>query len=118
MLIQNIFLMFCGHALADFSLQTEWQALNKNRHVRDSFTPEQKRTMLVIWPWLLTAHALVHGLMVYIILQRLDLAIAETVVHWIIDFGKNERWYNFHVDQVLHLITKIVWAQIVYWGSI
>jgi len=116
MILQNIFLMICGHALADFSLQTEWQATNKNRHVRDKFTPEQQKSMLVIWPWLLTAHSLVHGLMVFLILQRLDLAIAETVVHWLIDFGKNEGWYNFHVDQVLHLLSKFVWAGVVHFA--
>jgi hypothetical protein len=116
MFIQNLFLLICGHAIGDFSLQTEWTAFNKNRHVRDKFTEVQKKTMLVIWPWLLSAHALTHGLIVFVVLNRLDLAILESAVHWFVDFGKNEGWYNFHTDQLIHLLTKLLWASVVHFG--
>jgi hypothetical protein len=35
--------------------------------------------------------------------------MAETVLHWLIDFGKCEKWYSIHVDQGLHLLCKALW---------
>jgi hypothetical protein len=103
------FLLICGHALADFGLQTEWIATNKNRHVRLSLSPEQRAKMQVIWPHLLSAHSLHHGLMVFLATQKLSLGVAETVFHWITDFGKCEKWYGFHTDQAIHVVTKVIW---------
>lgn len=103
------FLLLCGHALADFALQTEWIATNKNRHARLKLSPEMRKQSQVIWPHLLTAHALHHGLMVFLVTQRLSLGIAETVVHWITDFGKCEKWFGFHLDQTIHVATKFLW---------
>lgn len=105
-----IFLLLAGHALADFALQTEWIATNKNRHTRDRFNKNQEQKYQIIWPYLLSAHALIHGLMVYLICNNIYLALAETGIHWIIDFGKNENWYGFHTDQILHILCKFAWA--------
>ena len=107
------FLFLCGHALADFALQNEWVATNKNRHVRLSYPPEKRKNMQVIWPYLLSAHALHHGLMVFLITQRLSLGVAETVIHWISDFAKCEDWYGFHTDQVVHIGTKVIWTALI-----
>jgi hypothetical protein len=40
-------------------------------------------------------------------------ALAETVVHWLIDLGKCEKWYGIHTDQALHVACKLLW-----WGLI
>jgi len=98
-----LFYMIAGHALMDFSLQNDTMALEKNRH-RDS--PMQKS---VPWYYWLTAHALIHGGTVGYITGSIHLGIAETIIHWIIDFGKCEKWYNIHVDQFLHIACKVVW---------
>lgn len=112
------FLFLCGHALADFALQNEWIATNKNRHVRHKIAEDQRNQLQVIWPHLMTAHALHHGLMVYLISQRLSLGIAETVVHWLTDFGKCEKWYGFHMDQVLHIGAKVLWIILIAKGLV
>ncbi len=104
------FLFLCGHALADYALQNEWIATNKNRHFRDTLSAEAQKNMQVIWPHLLTAHSLHHGLLVYLISQNITLGVAETVVHWMIDFAKCERWFGFHTDQALHILSKVVWT--------
>ncbi len=107
------FMLFAGHAVGDFALQTEWLATNKNRNVRLRFPPEQRAQMEVIWPWLLSAHALIQGAMVFLVTQRLSLAIGETVVHWFLDFGKCEKWFGFNTDQFLHIATKLVWVALI-----
>lgn len=104
-----LFLMICGHAVCDFALQNEWIATNKNRHVRDKLLPEMRKQTQIIWPYLLAAHALHHGLAVFLITQKLSLGIAETALHWLTDFGKCEKWFGFHTDQLIHLLSKILW---------
>ncbi len=111
---QLLFLLFCAHALGDFALQNDFTATNKNRHVRRNYTEAQQKKMEIIWPWLMTAHAMHHGFLVYFVTQNVTVGILETVFHWVIDFGKCERWYNFHTDQFLHLGNKVVWAYLLY----
>lgn len=104
------FLMIAGHAVCDFGLQGEWMATNKNRHTRRNFPAEKLASMEIIWPHLLFAHAITHGLSVYLVSHSLKLGIFETLSHMAIDFGKCERWYGFHVDQFLHIGTKVLWV--------
>lgn len=104
-IITKLFLLLAGHALADFSLQTDWMAKYKNRNLSED-NP--------YWFYALSAHALIHGLMVYLVLQNILFAILETVFHWAIDFSKSDDMFNFHVDQILHLICKILWVCLFY----
>lgn len=115
MLAQTLFLLICGHAIADFAIQSEWVATNKNRHARKRLTADQEKKFEVIWPWLLGAHSMHHGLAVFLITQNFALGILETVVHWFIDFGKCEGYFGFHADQILHVVSKIAWIGLIYW---
>lgn len=103
-----LFLLLCGHAVADFALQTEWVALNKERP-KASGDDSARRTPMV-WPYVLTAHSLHHGLIVFLITQKLSLGLAETIVHAMSDFGKGEGRYGFHIDQWIHISSKFVWT--------
>lgn len=112
--------MLVGHAVMDFSLQTEPMARGKNRHRQPSEalmgalraggsqTPP-RASLQPSWAYWLTAHALHHGGAVALATGRLDLGLAEAVAHWGIDFGKCEGWYNIHVDQALHITCKLMW---------
>ena len=91
--------LLMGHALADFGLQSDWIAINKNRHFNK--TP-------VHWAYPLTAHALINGIVVWLITGGIYLGTLETVCHWIIDFGKCESWYGIHDDQMAHILCKVV----------
>ncbi len=115
LLTQNLFLLFCGHALCDFALQSEWVATNKNRHARDKLNAEQKKQFEVIWPWLMGAHSLHHGLAVFLFTQNLTLGLLETASHFVIDFLKCEKVFGFHLDQILHLLCKIIWVALLYY---
>jgi hypothetical protein len=113
-IVTLLFLLFCGHAIADFALQTTWIAIHKNRHSKDNLLPGEQEMEPTVWPWVLTAHSLHHGLMVYLITRSIVLGLSETIVHWVTDFGKSEKWYGFHVDQILHLVAKVVWVVLIY----
>ena len=109
------FYLLAGHALADFPLQGETIAACK---CRKSQHPAAKA---VPWYYWLSAHALVHGGLVAAIVRScgydpnlsVGLGVAETVIHWIIDYGKCARWFGIHVDQLLHVACKGVWVLLV-----
>lgn len=104
------FWLLVGHAVADYPLQAGPMATEKCRH---SHSDLQKS---VPWYYWLSAHALVHGGAVFLITGSLFLGLLETVVHWLIDFGKCEGWFGIHVDQALHVGCKVLWCVLVAYG--
>jgi hypothetical protein len=99
----KFFLLIAAHFLLDFPLQSDIVAINKNRNAKT------KMQESIPWWYFLTAHAFCHGLAVALITQSLWLALAETLLHFIIDFFKCEKYYSIHFDQSLHLMCKIAW---------
>jgi hypothetical protein len=108
-----LFFLLAGHALMDFALQSDVMAACKCRR---SNHPVQQG---VPWYYWLTAHALLHGLAVGVVIRwwgydwppAVGFALAEFVAHWLIDLAKCERLFNIHVDQALHGLCKVAW-----WG--
>jgi len=111
-MIYNLFLFLVGHAVCDYALQTDWIAKSKSRHSGPppAYDPKLHGPIQKIWPYVLSAHALIHGGAVFLITGSVFLGIAETFSHWVIDFGKCEKWYGIHTDQLLHFGCKILWA--------
>lgn len=106
--MKELFLLLIGHAFADFGLQTEWIANNKNRHnIPKGYNPKLHGKLQTIWPYVLSSHALIHAGFVYLITGNIIYAYMEFIFHWIIDFGKCEKWYGIHTDQALHILTKL-----------
>ena len=109
--LELFLLLMMGHAVADFALQTDWIAFNKSRHVTPKgYDPEKHGPLQKMWPYVLGAHALIHGAMVYLVLQNPLLAFLESVSHFAIDFGKCEKWYGIHTDQFAHFFCKVLWV--------
>ncbi|HJZ60073.1 MAG TPA: DUF3307 domain-containing protein [Gemmataceae bacterium] len=108
-----LFFLLAGHALMDFALQTDAIAACKCRRANH---PLQQA---VPWYYWLTAHALLHGLAVGTVVRwfgydwplAVGFALAEFVVHWLIDLAKCEKLFNIHIDQLLHALCKVAW-----WG--
>lgn len=113
MLIETFVLLLAGHALADFALQGEAMAKGKNRHNRT--TPPPGAKYQPSWQYWLSAHALIHGAVVYFITGLFVLLILEAVYHWLIDFFKCENYYGIHTDQALHAFCKLAWAVAFVW---
>lgn len=103
--------LIMGHALADFALQSEAMASGKNRNRPvdlSKIPPGQK--IMTVWPYWLGSHCLIHGGMVGLLTGCVGLAIAETAVHWCIDFLKCENITGIHMDQFLHFNCKVLWV--------
>src|SRR5437868_364176 len=100
------FLLVAGHALADYPLQSEFMALGKSS--RD------KPLHGVPWYYCLSAHALVHGLVVALLTGSITLGFAETILHWLIDDAKCRKYTNIHVDQALHILCKVAWTLVIF----
>lgn len=97
------FLFIAGHFVCDYPLQGEAVAIQKSRHV------DNPLAKAVPWYYWLTAHAVMHGAAVALITGSALLGLCETAAHWLIDFGKCEKWYGIHTDQALHLACKAAW---------
>lgn len=106
-LLHILFYLIAAHALFDFPLQGEAVAINKNRNLK---TELQKH---VPWFYWMGAHSLCHGLAVAVITNCVWFGLAETIAHFVIDFGKCEQKYSIHIDQALHILCKIVWVLII-----
>jgi hypothetical protein len=98
------FWLLIGHAVADYSLQTDFIAKGKNRHTAIPGLP---------WYYIMSAHALIHGGAVGVITGSLCLSLAETLLHFGIDVLKCEGKTNIHQDQIAHVVCKMVWAAVV-----
>ncbi len=109
-----LFWLLVAHALCDYPLQSEWMVRSK---VRRAVQPSSSsRRPDLIWIHVLSAHAFIHGGAVAFVTQNLGLGLAETAAHWVIDYGKGERWYGFHTDQFLHILCKMAWAGWLIWA--
>jgi len=100
------------HALLDFPLQGDAVAINKNPLAK---TELQKHVPFYYW---LGSHALVHGGGVALLTGSVRLGIAETVCHFVIDYGKCVLKYSIHVDQALHMACKVLWAVCCVYGIV
>lgn len=100
--------LLIGHALCDYPLQADFLARGKNRH--SVMTPPPGAKPQTIWPYCLTAHALIHAGFVLIITGSPLLSAAEAASHWLIDYAKCENWTGIHWDQWLHVWCKVLWV--------
>ncbi|HEX7991407.1 MAG TPA: DUF3307 domain-containing protein [Stenotrophomonas sp.] len=94
-------LLIVGHALADYPLQGEFLSRAKNR-----FSPLPG----VPWYQALAAHAVIHGGMVGCITGSILLGVFETLAHALIDDLKCGHRISYNVDQLLHVLCKLLWV--------
>ncbi len=113
-----LFALVIGHALADFPLQGDFLSHGKNRHLPPPKLADGKQPPPSTWAYLMSAHCLIHAGFVWIITGSALLAIAEFVIHFVIDFVKCEGRTSFAVDQWLHIITKAAFVALIWAGLI
>lgn len=96
-----------GHAVCDFALQSDWMVQFKSRH--NNVPADYSQLPDWVWIHVLGSHCMLHGGAVALATGNVLLGVAETVAHFLIDFGKSEHWFGFHTDQALHIACKFVW---------
>lgn len=112
-LLVLFFTLLIGHAVADFVLQPAAMSRGKNRHNSVRLREEYGRGFPPWYYWL-GSHALTHAGAVLLITGSVLCAVLETLSHFLIDFGKCERFFNFHVDQALHVSCKVLYAVLLH----
>lgn len=111
-----LFWLLVSHAICDYPLQGEWMVRSKSRRTLQILSGSQRPDL--IWIHVLSAHAMIHGGGVAVVMHHFQysaavcvlIGLAEFTAHWVIDFGKGEHWYGFHTDQFLHVACKLLWA--------
>ncbi|MEM7602270.1 MAG: DUF3307 domain-containing protein [Verrucomicrobiota bacterium] len=109
-----LFALVIGHALADFPLQGDFLSRGKNRNGTPPQLADGKANPSDLWVYLMTAHCLIHAGFVWVITGIFAFALAEFVLHWIIDALKCEGRTSFAMDQWLHILTKVAFVVILY----
>ena len=102
-MIEMFFCLMVWHALADFPLQGDYLAKEKNPWI-------VKNESSMPWWWAMSMHSLIHAGGVALITQSIWLGLAEFVLHFIIDFKKCDKALTFMEDQLLHVLCKLFWV--------
>lgn len=101
--LSTFWLLAIAHAVTDYPLQGPFIAEYK--------APGGPRLDgELVWPWILSAHALINAGGVWVVTGSLTLSLAEAAAHWLIDYGKGRRAFGFGTDQSLHLVCKLLLA--------
>ena len=99
--------LLCAHALADYALQPEVMARWK---YPDAVVPPAAGA----WWWWMTAHALVNGCAVGLVMQATRgwwcAGILEALHHGLTDYAKCRHSITANQDQMSHLVFKAVLA--------
>ena len=107
--LQIFFALLIAHALFDYPLQGDFLSRNKNRHYKDD-----NNNVKGLWIHCLTSHSILHAGSVWLITGSFVIGIMEFALHWVIDFLKCEGITNFHTDQFLHVLCRILYV-IILW---
>lgn len=100
-LLETFLYFMAAHALCDFPLQGDYLAKGK-----DHTNPANDS----IWQTCLTSHCFIHSGAVLLVTGRIELAVAELVVHWVIDHAKCSKAFGFIADQALHVLCKVAYV--------
>lgn len=103
----TLFLLIIGHAVADYPLQGDFLARGKNHTNPIPGVP---------WYQCLAAHCFIHAGAVYMVTGSVFLAACELVIHCFIDYSKCNGDIDYNVDQLFHVLTKVVLALIFVYG--
>lgn len=96
------FMLLCSHFVCDYPLQSEFIAVGKS--------PLKSPHCGVPWYYIMAGHAFTHGAGVFIVTGSVWLGIAETAVHFLIDWNKCLGRFGIHADQALHVACKVAWV--------
>lgn len=100
-----LFWLVASHFVCDYPLQSEFIAVGKN--------PAKSPHNGVPWYWIMAGHAFTHGAGVALVTGSTALGMAETVLHFFIDWLKCKGHTTIGQDQLLHIDCKLLWFTLV-----
>jgi hypothetical protein len=103
--LQALFWLLVGHALADYPLQGDWLSKAKNHTLADKLVPGQ-----TIWFLALLSHAMIHAGFVVLITGSYALGFVEFICHAVIDDAKCDGGLTYNQDQLLHIGCKVIYV--------
>lgn len=106
-MIETIIRLFFAHAVTDFALQTECMIDGKSTVLYQRQVPDFKG--LPWWYWLII-HSLICGLGVYWATGSIFLGTLEVIAHFLIDRLKCIGRISPMLDQILHLIFRLIYG--------
>lgn len=95
----NLLLLIFAHYLGDFGLQNDFIAKFKS----PGSAP--------FWFHVMIGHCAIQAGGVLLVTRNPNLAVAEFVAHFTIDYFKCKGKLSFNSDQALHIFCKLIW-----WG--
>lgn len=98
-----------AHLLGDYPLQGDFLARAKNHRAPVAGVP---------WMIALVSHAFIQGGLVALVTGSIALGVAEYVLHMLIDHAKSDGAFGdpavaFGVDQLAHVLCKLLWMALV-----
>lgn len=99
--VELILVLFFGHLLCDFPLQSDKITQGKCPGSNVAGVP---------WGYWMSGHCGTHALAVSLITGMAWLGAAEFAAHFLIDLLKCRKVYNLATDQGLHLACKVIWG--------
>lgn len=107
-MLLDLLLLITGHFVADYPLQGDAVATGKNKNL-------EYAKFGVPWYYWMAGHAATHSMVVALVTQNFFAGLFEFVAHFIIDWLKCSRMINLHVDQLLHIICKLIIVGVMYY---
>lgn len=116
-----VIMLVFSHYLCDFALQSSTMAKMKSK-VDDIGQKEFNNGMWrgqkyqLTWYYWLTAHAIIHGGVVYLLTGYVVLFWITMLTHFMIDYLKTNKLTNIHQDQGMHHAVILLEVLIVLWS--
>lgn len=98
----SLFYLLSAHFLCDYPLQGDFIGKFKNRNIPREFE--------IPWWHLMIAHSFIHAGAVLLITGNIYFTLFELFAHFIIDVLKCEGYTDINIDQLLHLICKVLYS--------
>ena len=94
-------------AVTDVALQTEWMSYGKCCTSPVVVTE-------IPWYFPMGAHSMVNGCGVWLVTGNAYLGLAESILHFIIDYCKCKFIIGVNLDILFHIICRVIYAVIFY----
>jgi|SRR5271156_5963851 len=101
-----LILLIMAHFVADYPLQGEFLAIQKNPWLAEDkkFAP---------WYQAMVAHCFIHAGFVFIITNNIWIGLVELIAHFITDSAKCKGRINYNQDQFIHIAWKIMYVIVI-----